>query len=142
VSEASATATTDRKRPVKPERAPDPRGSLSLGVIAGEFLFVSGCVAFSPDNGEIVGKTVAEQTRQTLANVGRVLAVDGLDFSDVVKASVHLTDVQRDFGEFDAAYREIVPEPRPARTTVGSTLAVPGLLVEIDVTALRRPAGR
>jgi len=31
-----------------------------------------------------------------------------------------------------------VPEPRPVRTTVGSALAVPGLLVEIDMTALRR----
>lgn len=130
------------KIPVTPSRAATPRGSLSLGMVAGDFLFTSGCVAFHPETGEIVGTTVEEQTRQTLANLGRILSEQQLDFSDVVRATVHLTEVQRDFAAFDTVYREIVPEPRPSRTAVGATLAVPGLLVEIDMIALlRRPAG-
>lgn len=134
----ASAAHESAKRPVRPERAANPRGSLSLGMVAGDLLFTSGCVAFDPETGDIVGDTVAEQTRQTLANLDHILKVEGLDFGDVVRTSVHLTDVRRDFAEFDAAYREIVPEPRPSRTTVGSTLAVPGLLVEIDMVALRR----
>lgn len=137
--ETSQSRTDDRGRqPVTPEQAIAPRGSLSLGMIAGELLFTSGCVAFHPETGDIVGDTVGEQTRQTLANLERILHADGLDFGDVVRATVHLADVQRDFADFDEAYRAIVPEPRPARTTVGATLAVPGLLVEIDLVALRR----
>jgi 2-iminobutanoate/2-iminopropanoate deaminase len=135
---SESTEPASRKQPVTPEGAAKPRGSLSLGMTTGDLLFTSGCVAFDPDSGDIVGETVAEQTRQTLANVGRILHKEGLDFGDVVQAHVHLTDVQRDFAEFDATYREIVPEPMPARTTVGATLAVSGLLVEIDMIALRR----
>lgn len=124
--------------PVVPDRGPTPRGSLSPGMAAGGFLFTSGCVAFHPETGEIVGATVEEQTRQTLENLQRILGARGLSFADVVRATVHLAEVQRDFAAFDAAYREIVPEPRPTRTTVGATLAVPGLLVEIDMIALLR----
>lgn len=124
------------KIPLTPDSAPTPKGSLSPGIEAAGMVFTSGSVAFHPETGEIVGSTVGEQTRQTLANVGRILATRNLSLADVVKATVHLSDVRRDFAEFDAAYREIVPEPRPVRTTVGSTLAQPGLLVEIDMIAI------
>lgn len=126
------------KTPVRPEGTPTPRGSLSQGILAGGFLFTSGTVAFHPETGEIVGETVEEQTEQTLANLAKTLDAAGLEFADVVKSTVHLTDPQRDFAAFDAVYRKHVPEPRPVRTTVGSVLAVPGLLVEIDMVALTR----
>ena len=51
----------------------------------------------------------------------------------MVKATVHLADLGT-FAEFDAAYRKLMPDPYPVRTTVGSTLA--GILVEIDFVAL------
>jgi 2-iminobutanoate/2-iminopropanoate deaminase len=49
------------------------------------------------------------------------------------KATVHLAELQRDFAAFDAAYRRVMPEPFPVRTTVGSQLL--GILVEVDVVA-------
>jgi enamine deaminase RidA (YjgF/YER057c/UK114 family) len=45
----------------------------------------------------------------------------------------HLADLDRDFAAYDAAYQEFFTDPRPVRTTVGSTLN--GILVEIDVVA-------
>nr|WSW71297.1 ABC transporter substrate-binding protein [Streptomyces sp. NBC_00995] len=83
-----------------------------------------------------LGDTIEEQTRQVLANVSALLATDGLTLDDVVKATVHLQDVNRDFAGFDRVYREHFADPRPVRTTVGSELM--GILVEIDVVALRR----
>jgi len=109
--------------------------ALSGGIVSGGFVFVSGAVAFSPEDGSIVGDDVAEQTRQTMSNIETVLTGAGLDFDDVVQARAYLTDVKRDFSAFDAAYREFLAEPFPARTTIGVELAVPGLLVEIDVVA-------
>lgn len=129
---------TIAKVQVTPEGTPPQKGSLSPGILAAGFLFTSGLAAIHPETREIVGSTVAEQTEQTLDNLAGVLAAAGLDFGDVVKATVHLTDVQRDFAAFDAVYRSRIPEPRPVRTTVGSVLARPGLLVEIDMVALAR----
>ena len=123
---------------VQPAGTAPSKLGLSLGIASGDFVFVSGAVAFHPDTREIVGETVDEQTRQTLRNIEAVLAEAGLGFADVVQSRAYLTEVQRDFAAFDAAYREFFPEPFPARTTIGVGLAVPGLLVEIDVVARRR----
>lgn len=123
---------------VQPTGTPTPKGSLSQGIVANGFLFTSGSVAFHSETGEIVGATVEEQTRQVLSNLAAILSVNGLTFDDVVQSTVHLADIKRDFAAFDATYREFFHEPWPTRTTVGSTLAVDGLLVEIGVVALLR----
>lgn len=124
-----------QKVQIQPEGVPTPKGSLSHGLLVGGFVFTSGAVAFHPETGEIVGTTVEEQTRQTLGNLAKVLAARGLTFDDAVRVTVHLADVRRDFKAFDTTYREFFSEPFPVRTTVGSTLAVDGLLVEIDLVA-------
>lgn len=123
------------RTPVNPPGSAPSRLALSSGIAVGRLLFTSGMVAYHPQTGEIVGTTVREQTRQTLENLSAVLAAAGLTFANVVRCRVHLADVRRDFADFDAAYREFFTPPYPARTTVGSTLAVEGLLVEIDMVA-------
>ena len=63
---------------------------------------------------------IEAETRQMLDNVGRLLRAVGLDYGDVVKATVYL----RDFGEFAAmngVYREFFPTDPPTRATVGVT---------------------
>jgi len=114
--------------------APRPGGGYSQGIAAGGLVFTAGFGPHDPKTGAVVGSDIAGQTRQALANVAAVLATAGLGLADVAKATVHLADLG-DFAAFDAVYRELMPEPRPARTTVGSVLA--GILVEIDVVAVR-----
>lgn len=115
------------------EGAPKPAGPYSHAVAANGFLYTAGFGPVDPATGAIVGDDVAEQTRQVLRNVGAVLAAAGLGFGDVVKSTVHLADVRRDFADFNAAYAEFFTDGFPVRTTVGSTL--PNILVEIDVVA-------
>lgn len=115
------------------EGAPKPAGPYSHAVAANGFLYTAGFGPVDPATGAIVGDDVAEQTRQVLRNVGTVLAAAGLSFGDVVKSTVHLADVRRDFADFNAAYAEFFTDGFPVRTTVGSTL--PNILVEIDVVA-------
>ncbi len=111
---------------------PAPAGAYSHGVVVNGLLFTAGFGPFAAD-GTLVGTDIETQTEQTLRNVEAVLAARGRTLADVVKVTVHLADLARDFAGFNAAYQRIVPAPYPVRTTVGSTLA--GFLVEIDVVA-------
>lgn len=65
-----------------------------------------------------------------------VLKAQGLGLEDVVKTTVHLQHLHRDFQEFNEAYEALFTAPFPTRTTVGSDLM--HILVEIDVVAVRR----
>ncbi|MFJ4713805.1 RidA family protein [Streptomyces sp. NPDC088785] len=123
------------KRAVHSADTPPPAGGYSKALAAGPYLFTSGLGPQHPVTGA-VADTVAEQTRQVLANLRALLRADGLDLDDVVRATVHLQHLKRDFAAYDAVYREHFTEPLPVRTTVGSDLM--DILVEIDVVALRR----
>lgn len=120
------------KQLVESIHAPPARGAYSPALRAGDFVFVSGQ---SARDGQlnIVGATIEEQTEKTIANVEAILKDAGASLADVVKATVHLSEIGY-FSRYNAVYSKMVPEPRPTRTTVGSVLA-PGVLIEIDVIA-------
>ena len=123
------------RRQVQTNQAPAPGGTYSQGVVAAGLLFTAGLGPQDPVTGQVVGVDIGAQTEQVMANLRGLLASEGLDFGDVVKATVHLQNVARDFKGFDEVYRRHIKEPYPVRTTVGSTLL--GILVEIDVVAVR-----
>jgi enamine deaminase RidA (YjgF/YER057c/UK114 family) len=111
-----------------------PGGAYSHVTQVGGLVFTAGFGPRDPGTGALPDGIEA-QTVATLGNVERALAAVGVDLSHVVKTTVHLADLERDFAAFDAAYRQAMPEPYPVRTTVGSRLV--GILVEIDVVAER-----
>lgn len=124
------------RRVIETDRAPRPAGAYSQGIRVGDLIFVAGQGPADAETGQVRGATVAEQTIATIANVRAILRAAGADLQDVVKTTVHLSDLS-DFSAFDAAYREAMPGALPVRTTVGSALA--GILVEIDVIAVAAP---
>jgi 2-iminobutanoate/2-iminopropanoate deaminase len=121
------------KLEISTDRAPKPGGGYSQGLRVGNLVFVAGQVPRDPQTGELAGDTIEEQTTRVLENVKAVLEAAGASMADVVKSTVHLSDVGN-FSRFDAVYSTYFPEPRPVRTTVGSQLK--GILVEIDVIAV------
>ena len=106
----------------------------SPAVTAGPFVFVSGQVAMG-DNGELVPGGIEAQTRQTLRNVEKALALAGCTLKDVVKSTVWLDDA-RDFWTFNRVYAEFFPETKPARSATQATLMIDAK-VEIEVIAYR-----
>jgi len=113
----------------------------SQAIVANGFVFTAGQTPHDPVTGRTVGTTIEEQTVQTMKNLAAVLDRHNLDFSHVVKATVHLHHPGRDAAGFNAIYRELMASPYPARTTVGSFLS--DFLVEIDVVAaIPEPARR
>jgi len=123
---------------IRSSEAPPP-GPYSQGIRAGDWIFVSGQGPMDPATKQIVGSTIGEQTRRTLDNVRAILKAAGADMGDVVKSTVHLLDIGM-FDDFNKVYITYFGDPKPARTTVQSTLWG-GILVEIDVVAYKPTAG-
>jgi 2-iminobutanoate/2-iminopropanoate deaminase len=100
-------------------------------------LFVSGQVAIDPATRQVVGDTVASQTRQVLRNIQTLVENAGLTMSDVVKVGIFLTRLD-EFDSMNEVYAEFFRAPYPVRATVGVTLNDPRLLVEMDAIATRQ----
>jgi 2-iminobutanoate/2-iminopropanoate deaminase len=120
------------KEEIRAKGGAAPSGSYSQAIRAGDFLFISGQGPNDPATGEVVGDTVEAQTERTLLNLRAIVEAAGGTMADVVKVAAHLADIGQ-FDAYDRVYRTYFPEPRPARTTVGSRLD--GILVEIDAIA-------
>jgi 2-iminobutanoate/2-iminopropanoate deaminase len=110
---------------------PAPSLPFSAGIRANGFVFTSGQVGTDPHTGKLAGPDVASQTRQTIANLQAVLEAGGSSLGKLVKTTVFLADL-RLFEDMNAVYRELIPEPRPGRSTVEAKLARPEILVEIE----------
>jgi 2-iminobutanoate/2-iminopropanoate deaminase len=103
---------------------------------ANGFVFLAGQVGDVPGTPGPVPGGIQAETRQMLDNVGRLLRAVGLDYPDVVKATVYL----RDFGDFAAMneiYREYFPSDPPTRATVGVARLASDFRIEIEVMAAR-----
>lgn len=114
---------------------PAPSLPFSAGIKANGFVFTSGQVGTDPRTGALAGPDVAAQTRQAIANLRAVLEAGGSSLEQLVKTTVFLADL-RLFDGMNAVYRELIPEPRPGRSTVEARLARPEILVEIEGIAV------
>jgi len=120
------------KQLIQTEAAPTPAGPYSQALRVADFIFVAGQGPFEAETRKLVGTTIEEQTAQTLDNIAVILQAAGASMSDVVKVTVHLSDLEL-FSPFNEVYAGYFPDPQPVRTTVGSRLR--GFMVEIDVIA-------
>lgn len=114
------------------------RGDLPFSQVveACGLVFLAGQVGSAPGTHGPVPGGIEAETRAMLENVGRLLRAAGLDYGNVVQATVYL----RDFTEFErmnAVYREFFPVEPPTRATVGVTGLAADYRVEIVVVAAR-----
>ncbi|WP_353127068.1 RidA family protein [Parapedobacter pyrenivorans] len=115
-------------------QAPAPIGPYNQAVKAGNTLYISGQIALSPETGELVEGTVADEARQVLENLKAVLAAAGYAFIDVVKTTIFLRDMN-DFGTVNTVYGTYFEEQAPARETVAVVGLPKNVNVEISVIA-------
>ncbi|MEH2470860.1 2-iminobutanoate/2-iminopropanoate deaminase [Nitrobacteraceae bacterium AZCC 2161] len=121
--------------PSEIEDLPMPGGHYSNGLRAGDFVYTAGQVPRDSKR-NVIGSSIEDQTAATLENVQRVLSTFGATLDNVIKATVHLSDVA-DAPRFNAVYARYFPHNRPVRTLTGGQLN--GVLVEIDVVAFLGP---
>ncbi len=122
------------KQFVRTPNAPQPLGSYSQGIKAGNFLFVAGQGPIDPKTGQMSSEEIETQTRQTLENIKAIVEASGLSMRDLVKVSIFLKNVD-DFRKVNEVYKTFFLENPPARTTVEAKLPAPGMLIEIDAIA-------
>ena len=122
---------------VTTDAAPKAIGPYSQAVTTDGMVFSAGQVALDPRTGELVGRTVAEQTEQVLKNLEAVLAAAGSSLGNVVKSTVYLADMA-DFAQMNEVYAKHFGAHKPARSTVQAGGLPKAARVEIDVVAVKQ----
>lgn len=123
------------KKVISTTAAPGAIGPYSQAIDTGTFVFASGQIPLDPATGEIP-QGIAAQTARSLANVRAILEAAGLTMANVVKTTVFLSDMAN-FGPMNEVYAQAFAEPYPARSAVAVRELPKGVLVEIEVLALR-----
>jgi 2-iminobutanoate/2-iminopropanoate deaminase len=117
------------------DKAPAPIGPYSQAVKAGNTLYVSGQIPVDTKTGKKVTNDIAAETSQVMKNIWSILNAAGMDFSNVVKCSVFVTDM-RDFSLVNATYEKYFDSDPPARETIEVAALPKGVNVEISCIAV------
>ncbi len=125
-----------KRQIVATEAAPKAIGPYSQAVWAGDYLFCAGQIPLDSSTGNIVAGGITEQTTRVLENIRGLLKSQGLDFGNVVKSTVFLSDMNH-FAAMNEVYAKCFTEEPPARSTVQVARLPKDALVEIEVVAAR-----
>jgi len=120
-------------QPIAPHDLPAASVPLSLGMRAGDFLFVSGQVPTHPNGTVLIGDFTAE-VNSAMDNLEAVVRAAGGTLDHLVKVNAFLSNAAL-FGPFNEVYVKRVSSPPPARTTVVVDFGHPDVRVEIDAVA-------
>ena len=123
------------KNVIHTNNAPKAIGPYSQAIEANGMVFISGQVPVNPQSGQ-VPEGIEAQTEQVMKNIGAILAEAGLDFSNVVKTTCLLSDMDN-FQAMNAVYATRFPENPPARAAFGVSRLPLGALIEIESIAVR-----
>lgn len=124
------------KKIIKTDVAPKAIGPYSQGVMCDDLLFLSGQIAIT-SNGEVfTDKTIEEQTKLVLDNIGALLRSGGYSYSDVVKTTIFLIDMN-DFNKVNEIYATYFKDNPPARSTVAVAALPKNAKIEIECIAVK-----
>ncbi len=123
------------KKIIVSKNTPAPIGPYSHAVKAGNTLYVSGQIGLNAKTGELAGPDIKSEARQVMENIRAILAEAGADFSQVVKCSIFLMDMNN-FTAVNEVYGSYFSSEFPARETVQVSGLPKNVNVEISVIAV------
>jgi 2-iminobutanoate/2-iminopropanoate deaminase len=112
----------------------DPKPIFPAVTRHGDLLFLSGQAPVDPATFDLVADGFEAQLQHVLGTVRRLLAESSASMASVLRVECMLAD-PGDFEAWNDAFVAGFPEPRPSRTTIVTGFVVPGMLVELQVTA-------
>lgn len=121
------------KQIISTNNAPAAIGPYSQAVRTGNLVFTSGQLGMDPVTGDLV-EGVQAQTHQAFKNLSAILTEAGGSLASVVKFTLFLTDLS-DFAQVNEIMAQYVPQPFPARSTIGVASLPKGGLFEIEAVA-------
>jgi len=124
------------KEIINTNAAPAPIGPYNQAVKAGNTLYVSGQIPLDAKTGELVLGDITKETELVMENVGSILKEAGLDYSNIVKTTIFLSDMEL-FTEVNATYGKYFNEHAPARETVAVKGLPKNVRIEISVIAYK-----
>lgn len=114
--------------------APSAIGPYSQGVLAGDYLFVSGQIPVDPANPKVAAQNIEEATHRVLENILSIVDEAGGTKESIVKVTVFLSDMD-DFARMNSVYAKFFGEHRPARAAVEVAKLPRELMIEMDAIA-------
>ena len=118
------------------DKAPAAIGPYSQAIEVNGFLFASGQVPINPEVGDVVAQGIVDQTEQVMKNIGAILEVNGLTYTDVVKTTCFLADMG-DFATFNEVYAKYFTG-KPARSCVAVKTLPKNVLCEVEILAVTK----
>jgi len=131
------TLCAQEKTVIKSPDAPAAIGPYSQAIMVGNTLYCSGQIAIDPATSKMLSESIQTETRQVLKNLGAVLRAAGMDYSNVVQATVYLADMN-DYKVMNEIYGEFFKENPPARATVQVGRLPRDARVEIACIAVKK----
>jgi 2-iminobutanoate/2-iminopropanoate deaminase len=121
---------------IKTDKAPMPIGPYNQAILANNTLYASGQIAINPATNELISGNIKDETKQVMENLAAVLDAAGMHFSNVVKCSIFISDMN-DFGAINSVYGTYFDEENaPARETVQVAVLPKRVNVEISLVAV------
>lgn len=125
------------KKIINTSKAPAPIGPYNQAVLRGDMLFISGQIALDPESGELHTDDLEKETEMVMENLKAILAEAGMDFENVLKTSIFISDMNN-FGKINEIYsRYFKAETAPARETVEVANLPKFVNVEISAIAAK-----
>jgi len=121
------------KQVIHTPKAPAAVGPYSQAVIAppGKTVYLSGQIGLVPATGDLVTSTFEAQVQQAFSNMQAVIEAAGGNLNSIVKLTLYLTDLSK-FSLVNDLMAEVIPQPFPARSTVGVSSLPKGASFEVE----------
>ncbi|XP_051826864.1 2-iminobutanoate/2-iminopropanoate deaminase [Antechinus flavipes] len=123
------------KKVISTAKAPGAIGPYSQAVLVDKTMYISGQLGMDPASGQLVSGGVAEEAKQALINIGEILKAGGCDYTNVVKTTVLLADIN-DFNAVNEIYKQYFKSSFPARAAYQVAALPKGGRVEIEAVAV------
>lgn len=124
------------KKVISTLKAPKAIGPYSQAIMSENTLYCSGQIAINPKNGELVLENITKETTQVMKNISEVLKSVKMDFSNVVKCSIFMKDMEQ-YSKINNVYAKYFTNNPPAREAVQVSVLPLNVNVEISVIAVK-----
>ncbi|MGH2552839.1 MAG: RidA family protein [Chitinophagaceae bacterium] len=124
------------KKIITTSGAPAPIGPYNQAILAGGTLYISGQICIDSATGNLKNKDIQEETHQVMKNLKTILLETGMDFSNVVKTTIFITDMHQ-FSAVNEVYGKYFESGFPARETVQVSALPKFVNVEISMIAVQ-----
>lgn len=121
---------------IKTDNAPNPVGPYNQAILTGNTLYISGQIAIDPTTGKLITGDAREQALRVMKNLEAILIAAGMDFSNVVKSSIMVTNLDH-FAQVNEVYGGFFKSEAPARETMQACRLPLNSDVEISMIAVK-----